>query len=88
LQNAERDGEVVGGTFFANGGGGEINDDTFAGIGEAAVFDGGLDALAALFDSLIRESDNICARKTPRCIYFDFYDDTFETDYSARENTR
>jgi hypothetical protein len=52
-QNAKRDGKIVSGTFLADGGGSEIDDNSFARIGETAVFDGGLNALAALFDSLI-----------------------------------
>ena len=88
LQNAERDGKIVGRTFFADGGGGKIDDDTFFGVGEVAVLDGGLDTLAALTHGGVGKPDYIGAWKSPCGIYFDFYNDTFETHKSARKNTR
>ena len=46
-QNADGNRQVEPGTFFSHVGGGQVDDDILEGKFQAAVFDGGADALAA-----------------------------------------
>ena len=60
--DAEGNGQIVGGAFLADGGGREVDNNAFARIGQTGVADGGLDARGRFFHSRVRKTDNIDER--------------------------
>ena len=83
-QHADGDGQVVGGAFFAHGGGGQVDHQPAARVGQADVLDRCLDALAAFLDGGIRQADNIhpAGHALPG-IDFNLDDDAVQANYCA-----
>ena len=79
-QHADRDGQVIGGTFLADRGGREIDHDALARITQTGVLDRGLHARTTLLHGFIGQTDDVGAGQTVGGIHFHFNDDAFETD--------
>ena len=82
------DGQIVGGTFFANGGGGEVDHNALARITKAGVLDCGLNARTTLLHGFIRQTDNVGAGQAVGGVHFHFDDDALETDDRTGKDTR
>ena len=70
-EDAESDGEVVSGAVFRQFRRGEVDGDVFGGEFEAAVDDGGADAVFAFFDGFFRQADQGHGRQAARKVDFD-----------------
>ncbi len=82
-EDTQGDGQVVDRAGFADRGGGEVDDDALAGVGESGVLDRRLDALAALLHGGVRQADDHHPGKPLAGIDFYIDDDTVESDDSA-----
>src|SRR5688572_29973762 len=78
--DAERDGEIVGGAFLADRGGSKIDDDAMAGKMQSCILDGSLDALATLLHGRVWQANYRNARQAVGVIHFNFDDDPFQSD--------
>ncbi len=67
--DTQRDGEVVGGTFLADHGRREIDNDAMTGKMQTRILDGSLHALAALLHGSIRQAHN-CHAGTKKPLNF------------------
>lgn len=83
-QQAERDGQVVAGADLAQVCRREADGDTVGGEVQAAVADGGADALTALFDGGIGQADEGEGGQAAAAVDLDFDDVAFQTEDGAR----
>ena len=81
-EDADGDGEVVGGAFFAEIGWCEVDDDAFGWDAVAGEFDGGDDALGAFFDGVVGEADHVEAHAGGE-VDFDGDGECFDADDGA-----
>ena len=70
-EDSDSDGEVVGGAFFAEAGGGEVNGEALGGVKfEVAIFEGGGDTVAGFADGGVGEADDVEAGLSSADVYF------------------
>lgn len=77
--HAESDGQVVGRSLLADGGGRQVDNDAVAGEVQAGVLDSGLDALAALLHGGVGQADDDDGGQAVGIVHFDLDDDTFKS---------
>ena len=82
-EDADGDGEVVAGAFFAQVGGGEVDGDALGGQGGAGVAQGGAHALARLRDGRVRQADDVEGGQPGGDVDFDGDDFAAEADDGA-----
>ena len=85
-QDTDGDGEVVGGAFFSEVGGGEVDGNPLHRELVSRIADGGADSLTRLLDCGVGEADDIESRKPRRDVYFYFDDGPFETNDCTASN--
>lgn len=85
--NSERDGQIVGGSLFADGGGRQIDDNAMAGEMQTGILNGGLHTFTTLLHGRVWKPHNCYTRKTIGVIHFDFNDNAFETDDGTGKNS-
>ena len=71
-EDSDGDGKIETRPFLLHVGGREIDGGAAEDVFEAAVFDGGLDAVAGFLDRRVGQPDNDDRRQSPPCINFDF----------------
>ena len=68
-QDAQSDGQIVGGTFFAHRGRGQVDRDTFARVDQSGILDGRLHALTAFLNGGIGQTNDDDTRvNRDRCL--------------------
>ena len=85
---AERDRQVVGGTFLAHRSRSEIDHHAMTREIQACILHRGLDALAAFLHGSIRQTNNNDGGQAVGIIHFHFNNDAFEADHSTGVHAR
>jgi hypothetical protein len=87
-EDAEGDGQVDGGAFLAEVGGGEVDGDPIGRKDNACVPDRGANALATLPYRLVRQTDGRERRKAAGDVDLDAHERCFHTDERGGQHTR
>ncbi len=82
-QDADSDGQVVGGASLAQVGGGEVDDDTLQREDGATVLDGGAHPLLRLVDGGVGQADQRKRGQPMRDVYLDFDNRAFQAHHRA-----
>ena len=88
-QDSHSDGQIIRRAFFTQIGRGQINGDTLVGWKcETAVFDGGVNTVAAFAHSGIRQAYQVKGRRAANNIYFYVYNICFQADNGTTHDFR
>ena len=84
-KHSHGDGQVVRGTFFADGRRRQVDDDALTGIPQPCILHRGLHARTALLHRLVRQADDVRSRQSLGGIDLNFDDHPLQPDHRTRK---